>query len=1062
MKESSPHYNRKSEEGSSLAIAIIVLALMLAVAVGVLAVAATETGVAASDTQRTQAFYVANSDVEYLTNNFSDIFRRKTKPSDFDLTTLSATPPADLTGQGYTITQIIAEDAVRLKQLRDASNIKDGVSYPTVTLPPSSPLGGLYGSVVPYQITATATQNSSGARATVARQMNSYTVPLFQFGIFADKDIEFHPGPDFTFNGRIHSNSNLYLAGGNLVLQDRVTTANELVAQVDRNGYNGPTRNRNVSIAVSGTNYPLTAGSVNLGPNFNSTGAVGDRGFFPSSPNGTDNTTWTSNSLLAPANGQKNQFGGQVVTRSTGATKLLLPLQLDGAPPREIIKRPMPGETQNISDSRYYNKAQVRILIDGEGNTGSNAAGIPTGKGVALSAFSPDNLDKGKALYRVNSDGSYVGGFAWVQLSNNSIFANKVRSVKTVGVASDSAAGSGVTGRIYIEVVDAAGNKTDVTQAVLSMGVTVGEPNSIIAVQRPLWSAFIPGSRSRNNGGVNLADLINNYDFTADGEIKFVQNTTVPPNDPNFGLLTAPTFDAQYSFINTALSSIDDELPNAVIKLRQDASQPDTVSVGVGANQKTVPNLNKIVPISLYNTREGYSAGFPSGADATKINERGMTGIVEINMRNLSRWLAGYYDGNLLAGTNAVSSKINSEAGFVVYVSDRRGDRIKSEYPAYNVDGTPSAAAVNTTNGIVDNEDIYSGDFSSASLQDGEDVIDFGVDPTTGKSYAGTLQNDLFELPRPDLSFMLTQNGFGSGTSVGNCTGATQDANYKSTDNVVVRRTLATNSICSNSKAPLLYMNNSVNNGDGYFRRTVRLFNGEDLMQNPSGGTKISNTKGITVATENPIYIWGNYNSTGFNCSSAAFPASCFANNNNGAFTGNQVPTSIISDAFFPLSKTWFDALPAMFPDASPGGNPREADVGATSYGQQTTVRAAIISGNNRSGLTGGPDQFTSTNNAAGGDYESKLSGGVHNFPRFLENWGNHQWNYTGSLVIMYNSNEAMGPYGNNGSIYSPPIRNWSFDTTFRDPNKLPPGTPFFQFIEPTGFRQVVDPNPAP
>ncbi|CAN5735635.1 hypothetical protein BH20ACI4_BH20ACI4_06310 [soil metagenome] len=37
--------------------------------------------------------------------------------------------------------------------------------------------------------------------------------------------------------------------------------------------------------------------------------------------------------------------------------------------------------------------------------------------------------------------------------------------------------------------------------------------------------------------------------------------------------------------------------------------------------------------------------------------------------------------------------------------------------------------------------------------------------------------------------------------------------------------------------------------------------------------------------------------------------------------------------------------------------------------------------------------------------------------------------------------------YGNN--------RNWIFDTTFLDPNRLPPGTPFFQSIQLTGFQRL-------
>ena len=104
---------------------------------------------------------------------------------------------------------------------------------------------------------------------------------------------------------------------------------------------------------------------------------------------------------------------------------------------------------------------------------------------------------------------------------------------------------------------------------------------------------------------------------------------------------------------------------------------------------------------------------------------------------------------------------------------------------------------------------------------------------------------------------------------------------------------------------------------------------------------------------------------------------------------------------------------------------------------------------------------------SAPGYYLDNLNGGVHNFPRFLETWSGinaagtafytKRWNYAGSFIILYNSLQAVAPWSVSGSIvYYPPTRNWAFDITFTDPMKLPPGTPQFQHIEPTGFRQIL------
>ena len=86
---------------------------------------------------------------------------------------------------------------------------------------------------------------------------------------------------------------------------------------------------------------------------------------------------------------------------------------------------------------------------------------------------------------------------------------------------------------------------------------------------------------------------------------------------------------------------------------------------------------------------------------------------------------------------------------------------------------------------------------------------------------------------------------------------------------------------------------------------------------------------------------------------------------------------------------------------------------------------------------------------------ESRLCGGMHNFPRFLEDW-NMRWNFVGSLIPLFHSTQAVGQFNANSSIYQPPIRNWAFDITFTVPTRLPPGTPLFQHIEPTGFKQVL------
>ena len=128
------------------------------------------------------------------------------------------------------------------------------------------------------------------------------------------------------------------------------------------------------------------------------------------------------------------------------------------------------------------------------------------------------------------------------------------------------------------------------------------------------------------------------------------------------------------------------------------------------------------------------------------------------------------------------------------------------------------------------------------------------------------------------------------------------------------------------------------------------------------------------------------------------------------------------------------------------------ADENLTSDSDGTAVRAGIIAGTTISSMTGSPGR------TAGG---LRRSGGIINYPRFLEIWNidgrEHAWSYAGSFIPLFRSTQGMSQWEQETSvIYLPPRRAWSFDQTFLDPNRLPPGTPFFQYVQATGFRQVL------
>jgi hypothetical protein len=157
---------------------------------------------------------------------------------------------------------------------------------------------------------------------------------------------------------------------------------------------------------------------------------------------------------------------------------------------------------------------------------------------------------------------------------------------------------------------------------------------------------------------------------------------------------------------------------------------------------------------------------------------------------------------------------------------------------------------------------------------------------------------------------------------------------------------------------------------------------------------------GLGVATPDPVYIVGNYN-----VSTNGTPA------NLGTFNTTQTrPAAVYSDAVTILSPNW---------------NPQNSSNSISSRtAANDTVNAALLTGNVPSD----------------GNY---YSGGVENFPRFLENWSGCTFTYNGSMVCMFNSQVAIAPWPGTGTVYNPPTRNWAFDLNFNNPAKQPPMMPF-------------------
>lgn len=104
--------------------------------------------------------------------------------------------------------------------------ITNTASQTILSLPP--PYTGLRMVANTYEIIANAVNNSAASdqiEATVGQAINIGTIPLFQFAVFYQNDMEVNPGAAMTITGPVHGNSQIYagVGGGRLTLSNTPT-----------------------------------------------------------------------------------------------------------------------------------------------------------------------------------------------------------------------------------------------------------------------------------------------------------------------------------------------------------------------------------------------------------------------------------------------------------------------------------------------------------------------------------------------------------------------------------------------------------------------------------------------------------------------------------------------------------------------------------------------------------------------------------------------------------------------------------------------------------------------
>jgi len=292
-----------SESGFTMMIFLALLLMLTLIGINSVMTSTTEVDIAGNELNRQNAFYAAEAGLELATAEIANHYEKY------------GTPPNPLpTGT------IRLEDHDVTYSTRQTT----GPSQKTLT---NGAYNGLYALATGYEITSTATRDGTDASVTLLQEVESDLVPLFQFAVFYEEDLEIAPGPQMTLGGRVHSNGDLYLQSGNSLIMESYTTAAGSI-------YHG---------RKDGSGQSVSSGDVVI------VDAEGDYedmyqdGYWLDS----DVSDWVAESI--------SRWGGKVEDESHGITKLDLPVVSSGVADNMIA-------TSGESADSYENKATLKIV----------------------------------------------------------------------------------------------------------------------------------------------------------------------------------------------------------------------------------------------------------------------------------------------------------------------------------------------------------------------------------------------------------------------------------------------------------------------------------------------------------------------------------------------------------------------------------------------------------------------------------------------------------------------------------------------------------------------------
>jgi Tfp pilus assembly protein PilX len=298
----------KNEDGFTLLIFLSLLLMLSLIGVAAVMTSTTDVDIAGNNLSSVNSFYAAEAALEKATAVVRNHYA-----------TGGVGPPSPLPCDSFALGNIAA-----------SYNTTDNGAAVMETLTTGA-YRGLYALVKSFTIQAQATEAGNNSSSKIEAVIKDALVPIFQFAVFYEQDLEILPGPDMILGGRVHSNRDMYLGARSSLKVDSWTTA-------AGNLYHGRKDD----------------------PSDNMTGdiLIKDRtGSYQSMKN--DDGTWLDANSSNWVPESLNRWGGMVEDQSHGMTELNLPVVVS-EDPIDMIKRASGGNMDS-----YESKAGLKI-VDGQ------------------------------------------------------------------------------------------------------------------------------------------------------------------------------------------------------------------------------------------------------------------------------------------------------------------------------------------------------------------------------------------------------------------------------------------------------------------------------------------------------------------------------------------------------------------------------------------------------------------------------------------------------------------------------------------------------------------------